>query len=298
MNDTTSEQSSGLFSENSVETADTAPKVPSIPETFVVLLITVGFTLFVSIIFLVISLFYPLNIEILLVEAFIIVPAVVFVMVRGYSLRHIFRFNPIDRNQLYATIVIALSLIVVLNFLEYWLQYFLEYLSQYFPYPDWYNEIKSTFESDIIEMFKIDTVYKFIVLFLSVVVFAAVCEEMFFRGFIQQSLENRLSTGWAIFLTAFMFSILHPLSFIPILVLAVIIGIISWRSNSIIPTIIIHALNNGISLYALNTSEEIQADPSMGIYIPLSAFIISIVVLIVSMRYYFQVTGVQKDTTV
>lgn len=291
MNDTTSEQSSGSFSENSVEAADMAPKVPSIPETFVVIIITIGFLIFLAVLSGIISyFFYPLDIEILLVEAFIIVPAVVFIKLRGYSLRHIFRFNPIDRNQLYITIVIGLSLIFALNFIENWIQSL--------PYPDWYYEVKSTFESDIVEMFKIDTFYKFIVLFLSVVVFAAVCEEMFFRGFIQQSFENRLPPGLAIFWTALLFSILHPLSFLPILLLAVIIGIISWRSNSIIPTIIIHALNNGISLYALNTSEEIQADPSMGIDIPLSVFIISIVVLIVSMRYYFQVTGGQKNTTV
>lgn len=290
MNDTTSEQSSGSFSDNPVEAADMAPKVPSIPETFVVIIITIGFIFFLTILFGIISyFFYSLDIEILLVEALIIVPAIVFIKVRGYSLRHVFRFNPIDRNQLYITIVIGLSLIFALNFIENWIQSL--------PYPDWYYEVKSTFESDIVEMFKIDTFYKFIVLFLSVVLFAAICEEMFFRGFIQQSFENRLPPGLAIFGTALMFSILHPLSLLPILMLAVIIGIISWRSNSIIPTIIIHALNNGISLYALNSSEEIQADPSLGIDIPLYLFTISLVVLIMSMRYYFQVTSGQKDTT-
>jgi len=289
MNDTTSEQSSGSFSDNTVKAADTAPKVPSIPETFFVIAVTIGFIFFLAILLGIISyFFYPLDIEILLVEAFIIVPAFIYVKVRGYSLLHVFRFNPIDRNQLYITIAIAISLIFVLNFIENWIQSL--------PYPDWYNEITTTFESDIVEMFKIDTFYKFIVLFLAVVVFAAICEEMFFRGFIQQSFENRLSSVWAIFWTALMFSILHPLSFLPILLLALVIGIISWRSNSIIPTIIIHGLNNGFSLFALNTSEEIQADPSLGINIPFFLFAISLVVLYFSLRYYFRITRMHEDT--
>ena len=258
-----------------------SPKVPTIRDTVIVVLFTVAIILFVITIFTVISHIYQLDIdtEFLLVEVMIIVPALLYGKVKGYSLRHIFRFNPIEKRQLFITIVIGISLILVVNFIE-----------QSFPQPDWYNDLKSDFETSILETLTIDSFYKLVMLILTVVLFAAVCEEMLFRGFIQQSLENRLSAGSAIFLTAILFTVLHPFSIVPILVLALVLGFVSLRSNSIIPSIIIHGLNNGISLYALNKSEELRADPTLGLDIPVYIFILSLTALILSVRYYFKLT--------
>jgi sodium transport system permease protein len=75
----------------------------------------------------------------------------------------------------------------------------------------------------------------------------AVCEELFFRGFVFAGLR-RLGIWWAIVLSALMFGLAHSSVYrlLPTFFLGLLFGLAVWRSGSVATSIIAHALNNGL----------------------------------------------------
>jgi membrane protease YdiL (CAAX protease family) len=87
---------------------------------------------------------------------------------------------------------------------------------------------------------------------LGVVVAAAICEESLFRGFIQVSLEAHGPVTRGVLFSSLLFALAHfnPWWMVQILILGVFLGFLSWRSNSSIPGMLIHGMNNGLVLYS------------------------------------------------
>jgi membrane protease YdiL (CAAX protease family) len=85
-----------------------------------------------------------------------------------------------------------------------------------------------------------------------VAVIPALCEETFFRGFVQRSFEHRFKPIWSIILTAIFFGIYHfnPYGLIALIALGVYFGYAAYLSNSIFIPIILHFLNNFIAVTA------------------------------------------------
>ena len=81
---------------------------------------------------------------------------------------------------------------------------------------------------------------------------APVVEELFFRGFMYTILSPRLGPIWAALLVGTLFGLGHAIGAEPIAVIALSafgIGlcILYWRTESIIPCMALHALNNSIT---------------------------------------------------
>ncbi len=248
-------------------------EIPSLKETFIVVLLTAAFIAVLTLIFFGLGKFYNLDIEFLLFEGLFIIPAVIFIRKRGYSIINVFRINPVGLKIVFVSIIIGFSTIIVINYVEH--------LLSTLPYYEMYSGWKGKIDESFAEKLLFNSFYDFILLTTAVVILAGICEEMLFRGLIQQSLEKRLPASGAIFVTALFFTILHPFSIVPILILALVIGYISWRSDSIIPAVVIHAINNGLSLFTLNLAgnlENISMEPAE---IPFSFFIFSVSVLII-----------------
>ncbi len=87
------------------------------------------------------------------------------------------------------------------------------------------------------------------VLFLTAVT-PAICEEALFRGPILRGLSGRLSPPMAIVLTGLLFGLFHMdvWRLLPTAVLGVMLSWLAWRSGSILPSMLAHALNNGVLL--------------------------------------------------
>lgn len=77
---------------------------------------------------------------------------------------------------------------------------------------------------------------------------AAICEEAGFRGYMQAPLEKRYGVVKAIVITSILFTVIHlshtwALPIVPhIFFASVLLGIIAWKSGSLIPGIIGHAI--------------------------------------------------------
>lgn len=90
-------------------------------------------------------------------------------------------------------------------------------------------------------------------LILLVAVIAPIAEELFFRGMLYPLLRQRWSPAIAIVVNGFVFALIH---FIPILIpgLFFVGMVLAWvreRSGSLIPCILVHALQNGIVLFGI-----------------------------------------------
>jgi membrane protease YdiL (CAAX protease family) len=82
-------------------------------------------------------------------------------------------------------------------------------------------------------------------------VVAPICEEIFFRGFMFMAFARRLGPTWGAVLAGGIFGLIHApnpiLGLIALGVLGVCLCALYWRTQSIIPCMALHALNNSIS---------------------------------------------------
>jgi membrane protease YdiL (CAAX protease family) len=78
-------------------------------------------------------------------------------------------------------------------------------------------------------------------------------EELLFRGVLYQALRRSLPVSGATVLSAMIFALMHlnVVMFIPLLVMGLILALVYEWSGSIVPTILLHACNNGIMLLIL-----------------------------------------------
>ncbi|MDP4687503.1 MAG: CPBP family intramembrane metalloprotease [Salibacteraceae bacterium] len=86
---------------------------------------------------------------------------------------------------------------------------------------------------------------------LVIAVFPAISEELFFRGFLQNTLlKMGRNHHVAIWVTAFIFSAIHMqfLGFFPRLILGAVLGYSAMYSRSLIVPIIGHFVNNGLAV--------------------------------------------------
>ncbi len=89
---------------------------------------------------------------------------------------------------------------------------------------------------------------------LLVAVFVApFCEETFFRGFVFMGFLRAMPLVWAIIFSALIFGVAHadPGSFAVLVIIGLALAFLRWRTHSIWPGMILHALNNAIAALAV-----------------------------------------------
>jgi ABC-2 type transport system permease protein/sodium transport system permease protein len=99
----------------------------------------------------------------------------------------------------------------------------------------------------------------------SLAVAPAVCEELLFRGYLMRALLAATSPRKAILLSAGLFGLFHVLAtnvlmterLLPSTFLGLILGWVCWRSRSVLPGMLLHALHNGVLLMMGYYREEL-----------------------------------------
>jgi len=91
---------------------------------------------------------------------------------------------------------------------------------------------------------------------ISAVVVAPLAEEFFFRRVLQGWLEKHFAdeAGVAVALSAIAFAAAHAgqgLAFLPLFPLALVLGLIAERTGSIVPSVLLHAMFNAVSVFLL-----------------------------------------------
>lgn len=84
---------------------------------------------------------------------------------------------------------------------------------------------------------------------------APISEEILFRGIILKSLLSALKPFWVILISSLLFSFIHfsPADALTLFIAAVIYGLLTLKSKSILPALISHSANNTLTLCYLLT---------------------------------------------
>jgi len=89
-----------------------------------------------------------------------------------------------------------------------------------------------------------------VILFLAISLVPGVAEELFFRGVVQRSLVARIGAPAGIGLSSLIFGAFHlePAQAIGAAIVGVPLGFLVWRTGSLIPAMLAHAVNNALAL--------------------------------------------------
>ncbi len=103
---------------------------------------------------------------------------------------------------------------------------------------------------------------------LTVAIVPAIFEELCFRGFLFGALRTRLSGPLTIVASALLFGVFHEIlssgRLLPSTFLGLVLGWVRWRTRSVWPGILLHALNNGLLLTVSYYPDELLAH-SLGV---------------------------------
>jgi uncharacterized protein len=117
---------------------------------------------------------------------------------------------------------------------------------------------RDVMESFIKELALVRTVPEFLSVAFVLAFTPAVCEELFFRAYIQQNYSCSMSAGGAVFLTGFVFAFFHlsAANFLPLALLGCYIGYIYSKTGNIGVAIVVHLTNNLAALLLLLFAED------------------------------------------
>ncbi|MFH1942042.1 MAG: type II CAAX endopeptidase family protein [bacterium] len=179
--------------------------------------------------------------KMLLLESLTLAPVLGYVWVRKLSFREVFRWHGVKPSVLLVSGGIGLGLTVITDELSRIVQWLL-------PMPE---EIQQTMEAFL----RFNSAGELLLVFLTVVIVAGFAEEMLFRGFFQGTLERVMDVTRAVLATAFVFAFVHfnPWWLVEVLILGVLLGVLTWRSGSIFPSVIVHMVKNGLAVVFMNT---------------------------------------------
>jgi|GEM_PF-313873 len=103
--------------------------------------------------------------------------------------------------------------------------------------------------------------FETILIIAVVAVTPAICEEVFFRGFVLTSFNQKFKPFFSALITAFFFAIYHfnPYGSLALILLGLYFGFAAYTSNSIIVPMLLHFLNNFLAIlaYFLLGSDEL-----------------------------------------
>jgi ABC-2 type transport system permease protein/sodium transport system permease protein len=102
---------------------------------------------------------------------------------------------------------------------------------------------------------------------LALAIAPAVCEELFFRGYLFRALLAETAPRKAILISAALFGLFHVLAthllaierFLPSTFLGLVLGWVCWRSGSVLPGMVLHACHNGLLLLVVYYRDQLAA---------------------------------------
>lgn len=154
------------------------------------------------------------------------------------------------------------------------------------------DEIDKMVQSTYGSLLEANSLFEASFIIFVVAVVPAICEETFFRGFVQKSFEYKFRPVWSILLTALFFGIYHfnPYGLIALVALGIYFGFAAYMSNSIVIPMILHFINNFFAVTAfliLGDAELINSSvtPTSDISYHIISFVILLIIFSIFILY-------------
>jgi len=183
---------------------------------------------------------------------------------------------------------IILAVLITISLLP--LSYYISYtILERFKLPEVFNNVSSS-------LFTANSLGQFIFMIIVVAVTPAICEEIFFRGYVQRTLERTIGAK-SFIVTGIIFGLFHmqPLSLISLSLLGVLLSFFYYRSKSIFPSSASHFTNNLIAITLLYDQEKFA---KLGIPLngntSLSFLIVSLIIAFGLFIVYLKITRANK----
>ncbi len=163
---------------------------------------------------------------------------------------------------------------------------FLGWLNSFVPVPEFMAEMQETMAEMISNFLKSDNALLLGVFHIGLV--PAVCEEVMYRGYVQRAFEKSWGITAAILISGAIFGAYHLQisNFLPLATLGVFLAYLTYISDSLIPAMVAHFINNGGQVVASSFYPEMldaQITPEMDI--PVFLIIVSIVLTLGILNY-------------
>lgn len=154
------------------------------------------------------------------------------------------------------------------------------------------DEIDKMVQSTYGSLLEANSVFEASFIIFVVAVVPAVCEETFFRGFVQKSFEYKFKPVWSILLTALFFGVYHfnPYGLFALVALGVYFGFAAYMSNSIVIPMVLHFINNffAVTAFLILGDEELinsSVTPTSDISYHIISFIILLIIFSLFLLY-------------
>lgn len=234
---------------------------------------------------------------------FILLPALVLSKMVFEDVGKVIRFK---FPQLREVIVFALGLLLLNVALQSYLyvqNFLLNELAAAVPFIDQAKNLLDQFDKNIEESYAkllvANSIWESLLVVFVVAVTPAICEEIFFRGYVQRTFEMKYTLLKSAFLTAIFFGLyhFHPYQIIPLISLGLYFGYTAYKSNSIFIPVILHFLNNFIAILMFffigkedlsNPTVTSVADFQLSIFLFISLSILFILLIVFFNRTYYR----------
>ncbi|HET56757.1 MAG TPA: CPBP family intramembrane metalloprotease [Ignavibacteria bacterium] len=202
---------------------------------------------------------------------FILLPALVFAKLVYEDVGTIIRFKLPSFKEI---IVFVVGMILITPLLQTYLyvqNFLINLLAEKYVVVERIKSILDQLDKLVTETYsdliRSETVFEASFIVIVVAVVPSICEEVFFRGYVQKSFEFRIKPVWAALVTAIFFALYHfnPYGLIALFALGFFFGYSAYISGSIFIPLLLHFLNNFIAVmtyFILGEEEFIQADVS------------------------------------
>lgn len=169
---------------------------------------------------------------------FLIIP-LYYAYIKKYAVTRLFRFKAIPYSVVFFSILIGLTVGILSDELE-------RLINMVFPVPDWILEMTQPLQ--------VKHSLDWLLVIGGAVFITGFAEEALFRGFLQTALERKGDVTRAVILSSLTWTLIHsnPYWAVSIFITGIILGYLSWRSDSVLPSFIVHATNNFLALLFIN----------------------------------------------
>lgn len=173
---------------------------------------------------------------------------------------------------------------------------FLGWLNSFVPVPEFMAEMQETMAEMISNFLKSDNALLLGVFHIGLV--PAVCEEVMYRGYVQRAFEKSWGITAAILISGAIFGAYHLQisNFLPLATLGIFLAYLTYISDSLIPAMVAHFINNGGQVVASSFYPEMldeQITPEMDL--PIVLVIVSIA-LTIGLLYYLRSIKNNEET--
>ena len=203
---------------------------------------------------------------------FILIPAIWLSKAVYFDVSTVLRVRRIPRPKEFGLAILGLAILTPLlqlfiNLQNYVIVKLAEHYALFNGLKSFLDNMDKIVESSYLEILSTHNIVEVLLVIVVVTFTPAICEEAFFRGFIQKSFELKIKPFPAILITSLFFGLYHfnPYGLLSLIFLSMFLGWFAYKGKSIFLPMTIHFLNNlfAVVMYLIYGKDELVSSPDI-----------------------------------